>query len=172
MSSSVLDLRQTIVEQALRDAALYKAVLDQLEPGIYIVDRDRRILYWNAAAERISGYLEHEVSGRFCQGNLLMHCDGEGEILCGKQCPLSAVMHDCQPRECTIFLRHREGHMVRVQVRSRPIFNSQGAAVGAVEIFQEAGAGGRRDLPEPLFRIGTSIRAESGAQCCWSRSTR
>ena len=138
MSATVPILRHAFVEQALRDAALHKAVLDQLEAGIYIVDRDRRILYWNAAAERISGYMEHEVSGCFC-GSILMHYDCDGSLLCGEGCPLTGVMDDCTPRECRIFLRHRQGHSIRVHVRSRPIYDAHGGAVGAVEIFEEAG---------------------------------
>jgi len=146
MSSPGPDLRQAVVEQALRDAALHKALLDQLEAGIYMVDRDRRILYWNSGAERISGYLAHEVSGHFCHGDLLMHCDNQGEVLCGKRCPLSAVMHDGKPRECTIFLRHRYGYRVPVHVRSRAIYDTDGVAIGAVEIFEEAVAPARGGL--------------------------
>ncbi len=41
---------EKIVEQALRDGAMQQALFDQLEEGIYIVDRSRRILYWNAGA--------------------------------------------------------------------------------------------------------------------------
>ena len=55
MLDSSLDTRE-IVEQALRDGDLYKLLLDQMEEGIYIVDCDRRIGYWNGGAERITGY--------------------------------------------------------------------------------------------------------------------
>ena len=55
MPDSSLDTRE-IVEQALRDGDLYKLLLDQMEEGIYIVDCDRRIVYWNGGAERITGY--------------------------------------------------------------------------------------------------------------------
>jgi PAS domain-containing protein len=143
MSSPGPDLRQAVLEQALRDAALHKALLDQLEAGIYIVDRDRRILYWNSGAERISGYLAHEVSENFCHGDLLMHCDNDGTVLCGKGFPLSSVMHDGKPRECTIFLRHRYGHRVPVHVRSRAIYDADGVVIGAVEIFEETVAPAR-----------------------------
>ncbi len=128
------------------DSTLHRALLDQLDAGIYIVDRDRRILYWNSGAERISGYPAHEVSGHFCHGDLLMHCDNEGGSLCGKRCPLTAVMQDGRPRECTIFLRHRQGHRVPVHVRSRAIHDAQGASIGAVEIFEEAVAPARGAL--------------------------
>jgi PAS domain-containing protein len=47
------------VEQALRDGPMQQALFDQLEEGLYIVDRSRRTLYWNAGAEEITGYLAH-----------------------------------------------------------------------------------------------------------------
>jgi diguanylate cyclase (GGDEF)-like protein/PAS domain S-box-containing protein len=134
---STVDPDDGVVEQALRDGELHKALLDHLEAGIYMVDRRRRILYWNRGAEQISGYLAQDVAGHFCQGDLLMHCDATGQGMCGKGCPLSTVMFDGKPREHTLFLRHRHGHRIPVRVRSRAIYDSQGAITGAVEVFEQ-----------------------------------
>ena len=92
-----------VVQQALVDGELHKKLLDELDTGIYIVDRERRILYWNGGAERITGYLAHEVAGQYCHGDLLMHCDEAGGVLCGTRCPLKSVIDDGKPRECTGF---------------------------------------------------------------------
>ena len=127
-----------VVELALRDDALHRALLDHLETGIYMVDLRRKILYWNHAAEQITGYLSQHVAGQFCFDDLMMHCDGAGRGLCGKACPLSNVMLDGKPRECTIFLRHRHGHRIPVLVRSRAIHDSAGTIIGAVEVFEKA----------------------------------
>ena len=136
----------SVVEQALHDGDLHKALLDHLEAGIYMVDRRRRILYWNRGAEHISGFLSQEVAGRFCQGDLLMHCDASGRGLCGKGCPLSTVLVDGKPREHQFFLRHRQGHRIPVQVRSRAIFDAAGAIIGAVEVFEPS------TVPAPIDR--------------------
>jgi len=135
-----------IVQQALVDGELHKKLLDQLNTGIYIVDRERRILYWNGGAERITGYLAHEVAGQFCHGDLLVHCDEEGSVLCGTRCPLKNVIDDGRPRECTVFLRHRYGHRVPVRVRSSPIRDGQGTIIGAVEVFDPASAPARHAI--------------------------
>jgi diguanylate cyclase (GGDEF)-like protein len=137
MSALDADRDDPVVEQALRDGELHKALLDHLEAGIYMVDPSRRIVYWNRGAEQISGYLAQDVTGHFCQGDLLMHCDVSGRGVCGKGCPLSAVLSDGKPREHTLFLRHRHGHRIPVHVRSRAIFDSAGAIIGAVEVFEE-----------------------------------
>jgi GGDEF domain-containing protein len=135
----------SIVSEALRDAGMLKGMLDHLETGVYIVDRSRRILYWNWGAERITGYLSQDVAGHFCHGDLLMHCDAVGAPLCGLDCPLSVVMKDGKPRECRIFLRHRNGHRIPVHVRSHPIADSTGAIIGAMEVFAEIRAGVKTD---------------------------
>jgi diguanylate cyclase (GGDEF)-like protein/PAS domain S-box-containing protein len=140
--------QQSIVQQALSDWELHKALLDELETGIYIVDLDRRILYWNGGAERITGYLAHEVAGQLCHGDLLMHCDAEGGVLCGRRCPLLHVMADSKPRECTVFLRHRHGHRLPVHVRSRAIHDADGQIIGAVETFEELQAPARQAIRE------------------------
>jgi PAS domain S-box-containing protein len=71
-------MEDLVLQQALDDDDLHQALLDHLEAGIYMVDRNRRIRYWNRGAEHISGYMAHEVAGHFCQGDLLMHCDSAG----------------------------------------------------------------------------------------------
>jgi len=39
------------------DQDVYRAVLESLATGVYLIDRERRILFWNHAAEQITGYL-------------------------------------------------------------------------------------------------------------------
>jgi len=137
MAESISDTRE-IVEQALRDGDLYKLLLDQMEEGIYIVDGERRILYWNGGAERITGYYAHEIVGRYCQGDLLMHCDESGRLMCGDACPLKDVIESGVPHERRLYLRHRNGHRIPVNIRSQAICEAGGERVGAVEVFEEA----------------------------------
>lgn len=114
-----------------------RAVLENLPTGVYLVDTERRIVFWNAGAENITGYLRQEVLGRSCDDNLLMHCDADCNILCGTACPLLATMHDGSPREVDVFLRHKDGQRVPVRVRAMPVRNADGQIVGAAESFDE-----------------------------------
>src|ERR1700730_11982682 len=145
MPESIPDMRE-IVEQALRDGDLYKLLLDQMDEGIYIVDCDRRIRYWNGGAERITGYYAHEIMGRLCQGDMLMHCDESGRVLSGNECPIQEVMENGAPHEATLYMRHRHGHRIPVHIRSQAICEAGGTRVGAVEIFEEAAAPALPDL--------------------------
>jgi diguanylate cyclase (GGDEF)-like protein/PAS domain S-box-containing protein len=115
-----------------------RAVIDRLYDGVYYVDRARRIRYWNQGAERIAGYSSSDMVGRFCYDNLLNHVDASGRQLCRSVCPLAATIRDGQPREVEVYLRHREGHRVPVQVRTAPVHDREGRVIGAVEIFDES----------------------------------
>ncbi|HLY16255.1 MAG TPA: PAS domain-containing protein [Bryobacteraceae bacterium] len=116
---------------------IYRAVLDSLPIGVYLVDVNRQIAFWNTSAERITGYLGQEVIGRFCQDNLLVHCDENLANLCGSACPLANTMHDGRPRAASVFLRHKDGRRIPVRVRAVPIRDDFGAIVGSAEFFEE-----------------------------------
>ncbi|MBQ6903405.1 MAG: PAS domain S-box protein, partial [Lachnospiraceae bacterium] len=35
---------------------IYRSIVDNMTDGAYFVDRDRKIQFWNKAAEEITGY--------------------------------------------------------------------------------------------------------------------
>lgn len=112
-------------------------ILDSLFDGVYFVDINKIITYWNAAAERISGYSAQDVIGSCCANNLLRHVDASGKELCLAGCQLSESIVDGLSRESNVFLHHKQGHRVPVSVRTSPIRNDKGEIVGAVEIFTD-----------------------------------
>ena len=116
---------------------LFKHVLDNLLDGVYFTDRERRITYWNQAAEELTGYTVQEILGKRCSDNFLMHVDDSGCLLCAGECPLSRTMEDGCPRRTEVYFHHKSGHRVPVEVRVCPIRNRDGEVVGAVEIFSD-----------------------------------
>ena len=50
---------------------------------MYLTDANRRIIYWNRAAEEITGYSAEEVVGSHCHDSILNHVDESGLELCG-----------------------------------------------------------------------------------------
>ena len=117
--------------------ALYLSILDAIRDGVYFVDLDRRIVFWNRGAETISGYHAAEVVGRRCADGILRHCTGEGNVLCGDGCPLQRSMADGEPREAEVWMHHKRGHRVPVSVHSAAVRDSEGTIVGSVEIFSD-----------------------------------
>jgi diguanylate cyclase (GGDEF)-like protein/PAS domain S-box-containing protein len=113
----------------------YKELLESLYDGVYFVDLERKITYWNKGAEHISGYSQEQVLGSYCHNNLLQHVTENGVELCHKDCPLKTTIEDGRQRESEIYLRHADGFRVPVLVRTSPIRDEKGEIIGAVEVF-------------------------------------
>ena len=110
----------------LNNPRVCETAVDSLDVGVYLVDRHCKIVYWNQGAERISGYLRQDVTGRFYRNDILVHSDENEAVLCGTDCPLAGCMRDGQAREATVYLRHRAGHRVPVRVRAVPVRDEAG----------------------------------------------
>jgi PAS domain S-box-containing protein/diguanylate cyclase (GGDEF)-like protein len=121
----------------LEDPGIFRTVLESLHTGVYLVGRDGKIRFWNAGAERITGYRRHEVIGRSRRDNILVHCDEHHCVLCGVACPLVDTGRDGQTGEAQLFFRHKAGHSVPVHVRFLPVRDQKGALVGHAESFEE-----------------------------------
>ena len=117
------------------DKHFYQDLLDQISDGVYFVDRDRRITYWNGGAQRITGYGAEEVLGQSCSEGILRHVNDAGGQLCLNGCPLAEVMKDGKPREAHVYLHHKDGHRIPVNVRGQALLDPAGLIVGSVEVF-------------------------------------
>ena len=115
----------------------FRDVFDDLFEGVYFVDKDRGITFWNQGATQITGFTAEEMVGRFCYDNLLNHVDEQGNQLCFGGCPLHATLQDGEPRSAQVYLHHKNGHRVRVRIRIRPLI-MRGEIVGAAEVFSNA----------------------------------
>ncbi len=114
------------------------SMLDLLFEGAYRVDLGRKILYWNAAAEEITGFSRQEVLGHCCADNILQHVDEEGRSLCMGGCPLSAAMAGEGAKEAAVYLHHKQGHRVPIKVRCTPLRDESGNVIGGLEVFSSA----------------------------------
>ena len=120
----------------LNDPEIYQAVLDSLQTGVYIVDRNRRIRFWNEGAEQITGYLRQDVVGRFLRDHLLTTGDKAKDLDSDPDDPLNLAFRDGKPSSMDVSILHKEGYRVPIVLRTLPIRNSHGAVVGAAESFE------------------------------------
>jgi diguanylate cyclase (GGDEF)-like protein/PAS domain S-box-containing protein len=116
---------------------LYREIVQNMHDGVYFVDRERRITYWNKGAERITGYSAEEVVGSACSNNILVHVDALGRQLCKGPCPLAAAMAGGRPHQTEVYLHHKLGHRLPVWVRTSPLRDADGNLIGAVEMFSD-----------------------------------
>ncbi len=130
----------------------FAKILQAVGEGVYILDGERRVLFWNEEAERITGYTASEVVGRKCSDNILVHVDENGKKLCMGCCPVAATLNDALSRRITVYLHHKLGHRVAVDVRTMLLHPEAGEKM-AVELFYEAGS--QRAMQEEIDHLRT-----------------
>ncbi len=121
----------------LSDPEIYQTVLDGLETGVYIVDRNRRIRFWNEGAEQITGYLRQDVVGRFLRDHLLTTGDAVKDLDSDPDDPINLAFRDGKPSVMEVSILHKDGYRVPIVLRTNPIRNNRGAVVGAAESFEK-----------------------------------
>jgi diguanylate cyclase (GGDEF)-like protein/PAS domain S-box-containing protein len=115
---------------------IYQEILKHVKEGVYFVDTNRKITFWNNHAEKITGFAATEVLDKYCYDNILNHVDDEGTQLCRQGCPLHRTMEDSFNREASVYLRHKQGHRVPVMVRTYPLYDGD-QLIGAIELFSD-----------------------------------
>ena len=120
---------------------MYRSVLDSLPTGVYILDRERRVRFWNQEAEHLTGHLAHEAVGQDGTGHLLEPCDEEGRVLSRNDCPVAQTLIHGQDQPFRGFYLHKNGHRLAVQGRTRAILEHSDLIVGAIVVFEDAFVG-------------------------------
>ena len=116
------------------------SVLNYLNVGVYITDKNRKIMLWNREAERITGYKAGEVVGKACHEDILNHKDKNGQRLCTtKFCPLyRSIKTGVSSRETALlYARTNDNNRIAVSVNVAPLRNDEGDIIGGIEIFQD-----------------------------------
>ena len=123
-------------ESSMTQEILYKAILDNISDGIYVITAQRRIVYWNPAAERITGFPSTEMVGKTCCETFLRQIDEEGAPSCGG-CPGQLTLADRATHEKNVYFQHRDGYRLPVVLKSAPILGPGGTMVGVAHIFHD-----------------------------------
>lgn len=113
-------------------------LLDDFFEGIYVLDKQRKIIFWNKEAEKITGYEAKEVVGKSCRDNLLKDVDKKGNELCINDCPMVFAMNKKIKVEDEVFLHHKNGFRLLVRVKGIPIIEDN-EAKGLIELFVPKG---------------------------------
>jgi PAS domain S-box-containing protein len=107
-----------------------KIILDNLDVGIFTVDRGGIVTFFNTAAEKISGLSRQEVLGRSCSG-LFDRERGEWALL-EETITSGSARSGIESRIVT-----REGIAVPIRATYLPLRNEKGIAVGGLATFSD-----------------------------------
>ncbi len=108
-----------------------RIILDSIADGVFTVDEQMKITYFNRAAERITGIPRDKAIGQYCFDVLKSN-------ICEKTCPLR-----CSLKSETNFVdRHAnilrsDGKVIPVSISTSVLRNEKGENIGGVETFRD-----------------------------------
>ncbi len=106
-------------------------ILGSISDGVFAVNKDLRITFLNAAAERITGFTAAEAIGRPCRTIL-------NSNICSDNCALRQTMATGEAIvNRPVCLTDRKGKRVPISISTALLRDKRGRVVGGVETFRD-----------------------------------
>jgi len=110
---------------------LYPLILDSIGEGVFTVDPDFRITYFNAEAEAITGFSRHQAMGHKCYEVLRAS-------ICQRGCAIRKTLETGEPqRNVRVTVLNPEMRTVPICVSSAVLRDAEGKMIGGLEIFRD-----------------------------------
>lgn len=107
------------------------SILDSVADGVFTVDLDWNVTYFNAAARDITGIPEGEALGRKCW-------EVFKSSICDSECALKACLEQKESiSNKSIYIVRPDGEKVPVSISAAPLKNESGETIGGVETFRD-----------------------------------
>jgi len=117
---------------------IYRRVLESLQTGVCLVDRNQKILFWNEGAEKATGLLRQDVLGRDAREMIRQGTQDVEEDPSVAEDFIAGVLRDGKSALADVMLRHKGGHLIPARMRAVAIRNDHGTIIGAAESFEES----------------------------------
>lgn len=112
----------------------YQVILESIEEGVFTVNKEWRIMSFNRAAEKITGFSRKDVVGQRCSD--IFRTD-----LCENGCILRQTMKTGQPiANMPVFIRRADGKRIPISVNTAVLRSAEDIIIGGVEMFRDLSA--------------------------------
>ncbi len=129
MGQAALEATEAAMEN--KNNQLVQAILNSISEGVMTLDRDWKIVSWNRAAERITGFHREEVIGKEC----LKLFRGS---LCRDHCPVDKALSCGHPyQDVAVHIRNKKNEVLHLLVNAAPLYDSDGKIIGGLETFRD-----------------------------------
>ncbi|MCU0226728.1 MAG: diguanylate cyclase [Bryobacterales bacterium] len=111
---------------------IFRSLLDALRVPVHCVDLDMRIIYWNEAATRQTGFEPQEVLWKIFNQEVLEATDLVERPILPAQCPLRGAVTTGKPASLELHIRRRDGLRIPFALHASPIRDEANRVIGAV----------------------------------------
>jgi len=123
------------------------AALDEALDGVFIVNRKRKIVFFNKACERMTGYSRQDMLGDEASCQQLLQCQDEyGRSLGGKLCPGAQLMEgNLTSTRHRVLLKRKDGRRIWVEAVYAPIKDPSGQVELVLGVMRDINQVKRRE---------------------------
>ena len=121
----------------MADKDIYEKIIENLHDGLFFINQDNIITYWNNAAERITGYSAEEIIGKSYTETLLSYYDANGEIIGNNFCTIQTAISEALQVETDLYIIHKNGEKIPVSVRVSTLKDNNDRIIGTIELFTD-----------------------------------
>ncbi|MEW6714743.1 MAG: GAF domain-containing protein [Nitrospirota bacterium] len=114
----------------------YRRILDNMPDGVYLVDPDRKVRFWNRGAEILTGFTADEVTGKPFNDSVVRLEDGRGNALQQFEHPVALCFQINTPVRKNFFLKTKDKGLIHVEEKASPLYE-KGKITGVVAAFRE-----------------------------------
>lgn len=147
-------------------------VLHGAADGVFIIDEERRFIYFSDRCSTLTGYPAEEVLGTTCKCADVTNChDDYGRPLWGALCPAKQILDGSAPTALQrMRIRRRDGSLLWVETSYAALRNGGGGGIaGIVGIMRDVSDSKQRDveLHEEMGALAAELdraRAEKYAE--------
>jgi PAS domain S-box-containing protein len=126
-------------ESMARQRQRIQLVIDNVADGVFSTGLDRRILAFNPAAEKITGYSARDVLGRRC-AEVLQAVADNGRDLCSHECPVTLMTRpggEPGSFRCKAWITGKDGRRVLIAHSAAPLIDQNGSIAGTVSVIRD-----------------------------------
>jgi PAS domain S-box-containing protein len=126
-------------ESMARQSQRIQLIIDSVADGVFSTDLGCRILAFNRAAEKITGYLAQDVQGRKCSDVLGLMSDSVHER-CANDCPLALSRQGGQDGTHAThkeWITRGDGSRICIVHSVSPLIDENGELKGAVSVIRD-----------------------------------
>ncbi len=115
----------------------FQSIFDSLTEAVLVVDRKRRLRYWNRGAEHFAGHCSLRKGWPLPCRELQLCGPEDGSSACESACPVACTLADGRPREAPIYLRDASHRRIPGRLQTSALRNREGTIIGAVASVSE-----------------------------------
>lgn len=145
----------------------YRDILDSMTDGMYFVDLNQKIQYWNRAAEQLTGISADQVVGKVINGGYIRYEGAGDNVLQPFEYPVSLCLQERQVIRKTFFIRTKDNNKIPVEESAAP-FYEKGKMTGVVATL--------RDISHCTLAVEQRLKSERKERlipiCGWCKKIR